>query len=118
MPVSMSYVKSGRYIVQEGDTLQSIAKKLFNDVHKAAAIAKANPEAPLEAGEVLEIPGFTGCVIVAKGGDQFPSLYRRVFTGIPTEATRNEFFRWNGRREIQEGEEVFFVDIRRKTYGY
>ena len=109
----------GKYTVQEGDTAQSIAHKLYGDRHKVKMILDANPTSEYEVGDIIDVPNFTGVLVVAREGEQFPSLHRRAFSNpAAAQGALAEFKKWNGVREIQRGESVFFVDIRRKTYGY
>jgi len=111
-------VLTGRYRVQEGDTSSSIAAKLYNDVRKAPDIMKANGYG-WEAGDLIEVPGFTGVLVTSRKGEQFTSLHRRLFATLtPTAGSQAEFFKWNGKSALREGDEVFFVDSKTKCGGY
>jgi hypothetical protein len=112
-------VDVGKYTVREGDTPSDIAHLLYGSRHKVKAILDANPGAEFAPGDVIDVPDFTGVVLVARAGEQFPSLFRRAFNNpAATQAAMVEFFKWNGTQTVSEGGEVFFVDMRRKTYGY
>lgn len=109
---------TGRYVVQEGDTSSRIANKLYADVRKAPTILHANPHG-WEPGDVIDVPGFTGFLLTVQPGEQFTRLYRRAFSSVNAAANaKEEFFKWNGRWAVEPGDDVFFVDLMKKSWGY
>lgn len=108
----------GQYRVQEGDTANSIAVKLYGDVHRAPEITAENGT-DWDEGDIIEIPGFTGFELIVNEGEQFTRLYARAFGNtVAAGSAKDEFFKWNGRAELHSGDTAFFVDVRRKSYGY
>lgn len=111
-------VDHGIYTVRPGDDALSIANVLLGDVRKAPEILRASGGV-LQPGARIEVPGFYGHTAVVREGDAFSLLYQRVFASLPTESARTDFFLWNGGpRALEAGEEVFFVDGRRKSSGF
>lgn len=113
-------VDQGHYRVREGDDFTKVALLVFGSRRKAVDIANANPDATMEPGSTLKIPGKPGIVaqIVSKNM-QFPGLFRAIFRQSPTAGAIKEFQRWNGGlMEFEEGELVFFPDLKPVNYGY
>jgi hypothetical protein len=109
----------GKYTVQTGDDASLIAAKVYGDRHQVRKVLDANPTSSYEVGDVIDIPGFTGILVTARTGEQFPSLHRRAFNNPAASAgALPEFRKWNGVKEVQPGRIVFFVDMRRKSYAY
>jgi hypothetical protein len=63
-------IKEQVYVVQLGDNMERIARKLFNDPNKAILIYNANPQievnSVLKAGQEIIIPGSIGNVVDKK----------------------------------------------------
>lgn len=114
----MEHIDYGLYRLLEGETATDVALKVYGDVHKVRRILEANP-GEWAAGDRIKVPGFTGTLVIARAGEQFPTLHRRVLNNpAATQAVKDAYFKWNGRLEVQEGDEVFFQDLRRVSYGY
>lgn len=108
----------GRYTVREGDNLQIISQRVYGSTRRAAEIAKANTLSvePTE-GMILNIPGFEGVTTTVQGDEGITGLFVRVKAKQITAADIKEFERWNG-KQTWDGQEVFLVNMRRKSYGY
>lgn len=112
-------VDVGRYTVRSADSPMEISQRLYGDRHKVKKLLLANPTSTFQPGEVIDVPEFTGVVLVAEEGDQFPTLFRRAFKNpAAMQSAKVEFMKWNGTTMVEEGDSVFFVDLRKKTYGY
>lgn len=109
----------GKYTVREGDSATTIAERILGDRSKVATILNANPEATYTPGDIINVPGFLGITVTVANDDQFPSLFRRIYKNpAQMQAAKVEFMKWNGTTMVENGDEVFFVDLRSKSYGY
>jgi hypothetical protein len=114
----METVSVGRYTVREGDSALSIAQRVYGDRHLVRRLLDANPEG-FSPGNVIDVPGFVGTVMVAGEDEQFPTLFRRAYNNPASmHSAKVEFEKWNGTTVVNEGDQVFFVDLRAKSYGY
>jgi len=105
----------GKYTVREGDTPASVAVDLLNDPKLAVGLVETNG-GDWVPGDTLDVPGFTGTLVVAAEGEQVGLLARKVSRGVgATPAVVSSFLLWNGgtARKVVAGDEVFFVDPRR-----
>jgi len=92
----INHVNVGIYTVQEGDTPQSVAKLVYNDVRLYTSLLKDNPESAWSAGMQIEVRNKQGRTTEVRPEEDVIDIIRRMYSNQPVHLYIDRFYEWNG----------------------
>ena len=100
----------GWYLLNAGDTAQTIARSLYGDPRKYAILLHSNP-IPWDEVTHIRVPNKSGRVTRIVEGDSPQRIIERLFPNQPVSIYLQPFFKWNGgqgyRLDLAVGDMVF-----------
>lgn len=108
----ISHVNTGLYILCPGETVQDVARKVYNDVRMYTALLKANPDCRWEVGDIIRVINVRGRTTIVQEGETTAELISRMYKGHMVHQFIDKYLLWNGGKLAEElvGSEIFIPE--------